>query len=301
MNHLLLSFRIAALLTAAAGLMVSNANADQAADRASIETQVQTYTEAFNSGDAGALAGCWAPDAIYIVPDTGKQIEGRSEIKEHFAKLLLQHKGSKLKVDVESIRFISPHVAAEQGKTTLVSADGQADQSRYTAIHVKQDGKWYLDRVTETEAKTTPSQYEHLKELEWLIGSWTDQDEQSSIEMTSRWTKNQTFITRSFAASEGDQIVLSGMQLIGYDAVKEEIRSWTFDSDGGFNEGRWSKLKNGWTVTSSGSTADGRKTSSLNTFSDIGENEYKWKSTSRMAAGQLLSNIDEVVVVRSSH
>ena len=42
------------------------------------------------------------------------------------------------------------------------------------------------------------------------------------------------FITRSFTVAAEGHINISGMQIIGWDPVAKAIRSWTFDSDGGF-------------------------------------------------------------------
>ncbi len=98
---------------------------------------------------------------------------------------------------------------------------------------MKREGKWLLDRVTEEVPPVVVSNYEHLKNLEWMIGSWVDQDEQNRIETTCAWTKNRNFMTRSFSISVRDRIEMAGMQIIGWDPVAKQIRSWVFDSDGG--------------------------------------------------------------------
>ena len=41
---------------------------------------------------------------------------------------------------------------------------------------------------------------------------------------------------------------LEGTQVIGWDPAAGTIRSWMFDSDGGFGEGTWSKKDNSWIV-----------------------------------------------------
>ena len=74
--------------------------------------------------------------------------------------------------------------------------------------------------------------------------------------------------------------------------------SWVFDSDGGFAEGRWTNKNNHWYVTKVGTLADGRKSSSVNVINRIDDNQFKWQSINRTVGGELLPNIDEVVVVR---
>lgn len=272
--------------------------ADQAKDKEAIEKSVKSYIAAFNAGDAQKLAAHWAPDAVYNNPLTGTQVEGREAITKEMTSVLKQVKGSELTVDIQSIQFISPSVAVEQGASKLISPKGEPHESLYTAVHVKRDGKWYLDRITEEEIPVVLSHYEHLKDLEWLIGSWTDGDEQGRIQTTCKWTKNKNFITRYFTASTRERIDLSGMQIIGWDPSKKQIRSWVFDSDGGFAEGVWTKKKNRWDVKMTGTLPDGRKASSMNVFKLIDNDSFKWQSINRTVDGNLQPNIDEVIVVR---
>jgi hypothetical protein len=134
----------------------------------------------------------------------------------------------------------------------------------YSAVHVKRDGKWMLDRMSEEPVRVVPSNYERLKDLEWMIGTWVDQDETARVETTCSWTKNHNFITRSFTISIGDQIEMSGMQLIGWDPATQRIRSWVFDSDGGFGDATWSKKENRWIINAAATLPDGRKSSAMN-------------------------------------
>ena len=62
-------------------------------------------------------------------------------------------------------------------------SEKEPKNSDYTAIHVKRDGKWLLDRVSEEESPVIFSNYDRLKDLEWMIGDWVDQDDRSSVEM----------------------------------------------------------------------------------------------------------------------
>jgi len=273
---------------------------DQAADKAAIEKAIESYTVAFNAGDAKALAEHWGPEAVYVNPLSGVQVEGREAIAREFEKILGELKDTKLAVEVESIRFVSPGVAVENGVAKLITADGDPEESSYTAIHVKRDGKWLLDRVTEEDIPVVLSHYEQLKELEWMIGSWIDGDDQGRVETTCQWTRNKNFITRSFTVSIHDRIDMAGMQIIGWDPAAEQIRSWVFDSDGGFAEGRWTKQGNRWSIATTGTAPDGRKTTSVNVITYVNDDEFKWQSVSRMVDGELLPNIDEVVVVRQA-
>ncbi len=272
--------------------------ADRAADLAAIEKAIESYTIAFNAGDSKLLAAHWAPEAVYTNPLTGNQVVGREAIANEFKDIFADLKDIKLTVDVESIRFISPSVAVEQGVATLLSTDGQPQGNSYTAIHVKRNGKWLLDRVTEEEVPVVPSHYDQLKDLEWMIGTWLDSAENDQIETTCQWARNNNFIIRSFKVSVQDRIDMSGLQIIGWDPAAGKIRSWAFDSDGGFAEGTWTKKDDRWVVESNATLPDGKKGSSINIMTVVDANTFRWQATGREVDGTILPNIDEIKVTR---
>jgi uncharacterized protein (TIGR02246 family) len=286
------------LLTALIFTSVSRGAEGQAADEASIRQAVAAYVDAYNKGDAKALAALWSPEAVYTHPVTGEQLVGREAIEKQFAQVFAAAKGAKLDAASTSIQFVSPNVAIERGTAKVLQPQGAPEESDYSAVYVKRDGKWLLDRVTEEEQPVVQSNYEHLKQLEWMVGSWLDQDEHSSITTDCHWAKNQNFLIRSFSVSLRDRISLSGMQIIGWDPAAKKIRSWIFDSNGGFGEGLWSKTDNTWHVQTSGVRADGQKVSSVNVIKQLSNDQFTWQIINGQVGGDLVPNTDEVVVVR---
>ena len=77
-----------------------------------------------------------------------------------------------LDVATESIEFISPNVALERGVATVRHADETESLTNYRVVFVKQRGEWLIDRVTEDEMEIPASNYDKLKELQWMIGTW---------------------------------------------------------------------------------------------------------------------------------
>jgi uncharacterized protein (TIGR02246 family) len=276
--------------------------ADQADDESAIRKADDAYVEAYNKHDAKAIAGMWSPEAIYVDPETGEQAVGREQIEKEFADTFANLKDSKLEVDAQSIKFLSPNVAIETGTARVLSPKGEPDESAYSALFVKRDGKWLLDRVTEEEPPAPPpSNYEHLKELEWMVGSWVDRDEEGVVIQTDcEWTKNKNFMTRSFAVAVGDKVNLAGMQIVGWDPVAKQIRSWVFDSDGGFGEGKWAHKGNRWVITQSGTLPDGGKSSAVNIMRQLDNNSFTWQSVQRSAGGEILPDVKEVTIVRKA-
>ncbi len=278
----------------------SKLRADQAADEATIRNNVAEYVTAYNNHDAKTLATFWSPDAVYVNPETGDEAVGHDAIADQFAAVLKSLGDAKLVVDVKSIVFLSPTVAMERGTAQVVKkSEKEPKSSEYTAIHVKRDGKWLLDRVSEEDSPVVFSNFERLKDLEWMIGDWVDQDDRSKVEMKCKWTKNQTFIMRQFAISISDRLDMSGIQLIGWDPSIGKIRSWVFDSDGGFGEATWAKKGNRWIINAAATMPDGRKTSAINILTMLDKNTFTWQSTGRELDGEILPNIEPIKVARN--
>ncbi len=271
---------------------------DQTQDEAAIRQTGSQYVDAFNKGDVATLVSFWSPESVYVNRVSGEQVVGREAIAAQFKSLFESAPNLKLAVNVESIQFVSPNVAVEHGIASFLTPDAQPDETEYSAVYVRRDGNWLLDRVTDKATQATSPHYEQLKALEWFIGSWIDEDENVRIATECNWTKNKNFITRSFTVSTADNVQLSGIQIIGWDAGSKQIRSWTFDSDGGFAQGVWSKSKDRWYVHKKGTTASGETTTAVNHVKPVDDNTFAFQSTQRTLSGELLPNIDEVIVIR---
>jgi uncharacterized protein (TIGR02246 family) len=276
-----------------------SSRADQAEDDAAIRKNAEAYAAAYNKRDAKGVAAMWSPDAVYMDPSTGEAAVGHEEIEKVFEEVLADLGDGRLEVEVNSVEFVSPNVAIENGTARIVRPNAEPEESNYSAVNVKRDGKWLLDRVSEEEPPAPPpSSYEHLKELEWMIGSWIDQDENATIQTDCQWTKNQNFINRSFAVIVGDQVDLAGMQIIGWDPAAKQIRSWIFDSDGGFAEGKWTRKDDRWLIQQKGTLPDGSQSSAVNIITRVDDDSFTWQSVQREVNGDILPNVDEVLVVR---
>jgi uncharacterized protein (TIGR02246 family) len=268
-------------------------------DDAALRAVGAAYVEAFNKRDAAAMADLWSPEAVYTNRIRGEEVVGRAAITEEYKSQFEAQPDLKLVVDVESLRLLSPNVAVENGTARFLEKDQEPDVVHYGAVYTKRDGKWLLDRVTDEEPDVAPaSNYEQLKELEWLVGQWVDQDENVRVETNCYWAKNQNFLIRSFAIEADDKIDSSGMQVIGWDAAEKKIRSWTFDSEGGFAQAVWTKRGGEWFIENKGVLADGRRASMVNVVKPIDANSFTWQTVERTAGAEMLPNIDAVLIVR---
>jgi uncharacterized protein (TIGR02246 family) len=157
--------------------------------------------KAFNQHDAKALADAWSPEAVYLNRLTAAEVVGRAAIAEQFAALFKDQPEVNLELNVESIQFVSPNVAVENGTAKTRAPNAAPEEIAYSAVFVRREGQWLLDRVTDRAKQTALSAYEQLKPLEWMIGRWVDKDDNVDIETECQWTKNRSFITRSFTVA----------------------------------------------------------------------------------------------------
>jgi len=270
---------------------------DQSADEAAIRRTAASYVEAFNKHDAKALADLWSPDAVYLNRSTGEEVVGRAAISEQFTNLFKEQPELKLEVNVASVQFVSPNVAVEHGTAKFLTPNEEPEEIDYSAVDVKRDGNWLLDRVTDKTKEVPPSHYEQLKALEWMVGKWTTDADNAEVELECNWTKNQNFLTRAFKISLEDDS-FSGMQIIGWDPAAKGIRSWTFDSNGTFAEATWERKGDRWFIRNRGTLPDGRTATMINVMKPVDENSFTWQTIERTAGDELLPNIDEILIVR---
>lgn len=271
---------------------------DNATSEADIRKAAASYVEAFNKHDAQGLAEHWSPDAVYTNRSTGEEVAGREAIREQFTSLFEEQPDLKLKVSVTSVQFVSPNVAVESGTTSLISPNSEPEEIEYSAVHIKQAGKWLIDRVTDKSKEVIPSHYEQLKVLEWMIGEWTNESDDATVDVECNWTKNKNFITRAFKISIPDQADFSGMQIIGWDPATKRIRSWTFDANGTFAEATWEQKGKRWYIRNRGVLSDGRTATMVNVMQQVDDKSFTWQTVERTAGSELQPNLAEIVIVR---
>lgn len=222
--------------------------ASQQADEAAIRKNVESYVAAFNKGDAKAMADHWSENGVSASHTNGEWITGREAVQSAFQITFEERGEALLDVSVESIRFVTPDVAVEDGTATVLRAGELPDRSAYTAIHVKKGGKWLIDSIQENDLPEPPSNYYYLKDLEWMVGETSDEKEKVIVKTVCDWAFHRNFLRRSFTVAVDKEEKLQGTQLIGWDAAAQEIRSWAFDSHGGYAEPEWSAEKNAWVI-----------------------------------------------------
>jgi hypothetical protein len=88
-----------------------------------------------------------------------------------------------------------------------------------------------------------------------------------------------------------------GPRRVGWDGSSGRIRSWTFDSQGGFSEAFWTKDGKRWLVGTSGVLPDGGVGGSTLVYEFKDANTFVWRATEREVDGQPVAD-SEVKYVR---
>lgn len=275
---------------------------DKQLEAEQVRQKAKSYVDAFNRKDAKAITKLWADNAL-IHPDTGETLQDPVAIESYFQNFLNQLGDAKLELHIKSIEFPKENEAVEEGTSILTRTGEDPITATYRAYYEKRKGEWRLVEVEEPIDDNDDDEEEafharKLQPLEWLIGTWVDTDRDYEIRTHGKWDEHKKFILQHFSVAKGDSPVMEGHQVIGWDPVRKTIRSWIFDSAGGYGEGRWTKKGDSWIVEASFTLANGDKASSVNTYSAIGPNTYTWQSSNREVAGRSQPDIPRVQVLR---
>src|SRR5262249_34198566 len=145
----------------------------------------------------------WLEDGDYVA-QAGRTFKGRKEIEAALEKQFAASKGGKLHITPTELRIVNGDLAIEDGVTEIVYPNDPPTATRFTAIHVKKDGKWYLASVRDA-ILVPPSNHEKLSELAWLEGNWTDEADKGEVAKASySWAENGNFLVSSFATTVKD-------------------------------------------------------------------------------------------------
>jgi uncharacterized protein (TIGR02246 family) len=264
-----------------------------------IEKRAEEFSAAFNKGDAEAVAGFWTPDGDYI-DMAGETLKGRKAIAAAFAKQFEATKGAKIQIHPTSLRVMKPDLAIEDGITEVVMSDNASvSAARYTAVHVKVDGQWFLSSVRDA-AVSAATNASHLQPIEWLLGEWVEENAKGEqLEVAYSWAENQNFIVSSYAFTSKGAPLAGGTQWIGWDAAAKQIHSWTFESSGGMGQGVWSQNGDKWTIKFEMTLPDGKKLMAANTITKVDADHATWQSTGRSMDGQAIPDSEAIKLKRA--
>lgn len=273
--------------------------APQSEDQKAIRSTIEGYVQAFNAQDAPKLVSYWAENGDYI-DLRGRMIKGRENILAEYDTFFKAFGKATMTINVASLDFATEGTVIEDGIREVQFPENQpAREIRYTAVHVKKDGKWLVQNVRDAVV-FEESNYDYLSGLEWMVGDWMDEEEGGVVIQTSCvWSPNRNFLIRSFTTMENGEESLGGTQWIGWDPTAGAIRSWLFDSDGGFGQGTWTADGSKWTIDSNSISPNGKTVKETHVMTFIDPNTMSLEATNRLLDGKPLPDLKDIVTHRA--
>lgn len=237
-----------------------------------IRAMFADYLRAFDRRDAGAVAACWSESAENLSLDTGETTSGRDEVASVFQTLFHDDPAARIDLEIETIRPLGNGVATVDGVSQTTFSDGEVAASRFSAVVMKQDGRWMLESVREASVPSHRSaRQEAIAALEPLVGEWEDVSDNVTISTHAFWTKGGGFLVRSHRVTSGETMEIT--EVIGWDPLRQGLRSWVFNSQGGFAEGSWAVLDDAFEIFLDGTLADGGLVSGELRIDRVGSDE----------------------------
>jgi uncharacterized protein (TIGR02246 family) len=297
----ILLFAGLALLVLGVGLMTAQdktaKDPRRAADKLAIDKLIKEIIQAFDKRDAAAIAAHWTEEGEFIRND-GESIRGRGEIQKAYAAYFKTLTGKpKLEIQSDDLRFPSADTAVSEVTLRLKSEDGEIVASSWrNTLLVREGGQWKVAMVREWDRDT--SEDDSLKDLEWLIGTWRASNKDREVTTTYEWDENKAFIRGKYTVKEGAKVIESGMQMIGKDNNEGVIRSWVFQSDGGFGGGVWTREGKKWSVDVQGVMADGTELTGTSIYTHLDPNTYTWQLVDQALDGEPIADTQPIKVTK---
>lgn len=265
------------------------------ADQSSLKAGSNVYIDAFANADVNKLLSMWEDYAVYT-DQFGNVYRNKAELKAQYEQFFQKYGGQAMQINLETLAFPTDNTAIETGTSRLLKSNEPAASARYVAAHVKKNGKWLLESVSETPLKAA-SNGEYLKPLEWLLGTWkaSNSEAGTSIDVNLSWA-NPNVISRQSTITKKDGSKVNQTEFIFWNPETECISSWQFDANGGTSHSWWEQAGDTWIIHASSVQADGSPSRADYYLSADGANSFSWQSKNRSLAGVSLPDTELIKV-----
>ncbi len=249
-------------------------------------------TRALEKGDAKALAALWTEEGEYV-SDDGTTVRGRAALEAAYAIFFAKSGGVKADIAIDTIRFLSKDSAVEEGIAKLRKTKGnERVVSRYSTLCVREDGRWRIALLREW-----PEEGVMLRDLDWLVGTWTAKTAQGEVRTTYEWDEDKVFLRGRIIMKEEGR-TMTATQRIARDPRTGGLRSWIFGKDGGFAEAAWSRDGKRWLLEATGVQSDGEEMTATNVLTPLDKDSFTWQSIDRTDDGKEQPNLPPIKVTR---
>jgi hypothetical protein len=169
--------------------------------------------------------------------------------------------------------------------------------SRYIAVIARDNQTWRIASLRDFNNEPVPSPHDRLEQLGWLVGEWINEGTDAQVSVVYQWSEDGNYLLGEYTVAHAGERVMKTTHRIGWDPVQGRLRSWTFDSDGGFADGAWTSADEEWIVKSVAVLPNGISGSATITFHRENEDRFIMIGTDRVV-GSTREPDFEVTVVR---
>jgi len=256
---------------------------------AGLQKAASDFVIAYNKKDAAAIAKLFTEDGEITDLTGGEITSGREEIEALYSDVLADENASSIAIEVSSVRLVTPEIAIEDGRAHFTPPGENAipRSIEYAAVLSKDaEGKWLIaSSRTLRDVTDAAGQLAALSDA--LIGEWTSTTADGvRLDLAIGWDASGKFLSGETLTTTADAEPQTGTIRIGWNANKNSIVSWMFDSKGGVIEGVWTVTETGWLVRAEGTTADGETFSAMQKITPEGKDVIHWNASERVIAGE---------------
>jgi len=273
--------------------------ANNADDERQLRQSADKFTKAYNARDAKAVAALFTSSGE-VIGEEGTVTQGTEAIEQLFADEFAAGPADQVAIEIDSLRFLNADTADEEGRLLVTDAENQRTVStRYCVLHVREGNSWLVASARNFARDEAVSAHDHLGQLEWMIGDWIDEGPDSLVTASCRWDESGNFLLRDYSIQRAGHVVMSGTHRIGWDALGKQLKSWTFDSEGGHAAGYWHHNGDRWILKLSGVSSDGQLGTATHIYTHVSPHLAKWQAVERTLGGESLDDLDEITIVRA--
>jgi hypothetical protein len=217
-------------------------------------------------------------------------------LKQLFGKFFEKFPGAKLAIQIDSVRAIGGGLVIEEGTRHISTKESPSGaQTRYTAVRVKVGEQWQIASFREFNDDPLPTPHEQVQGLAWLVGDWVNEGGEANVKITYRWSEDKNYLLGDYEVHAAGKPQMKSTHRIGWDPVTQKVRSWHFDADGGFSEGSWTAVEEGWIVKSNSTITDGRTGSATMAFIPKGKDHFLLRGTDRIIGDEKAEDFEVTV------
>jgi uncharacterized protein (TIGR02246 family) len=263
------------------------------ADRVAILKSATDFADAFNKGDAKAIAEMWTENGESRVVN-GPTNVGRAAIEKAYVELFKKAEGVKIEILVKSVRFPAKDMAVEEG---LIRQTGgpktMPTTATYVAVHSREAGQWKIALSSEGGHGV-----DRLEDLDWLLGSWTTKVKTDDVTFSFVKDPKKPFITGTFTRKSEGKDPISGSIRIAFDPELGQIRSWGFGDDGSHSQSIWVNDGKSWLLDMRGVLGDGTSTSETVILQKVAADAITWRVTDRILGDERMPDTKPMRLTR---